>query len=94
MDPVLKSYLLAFIPICVAFDVLGLIPMFMFFTEDLDHAEKTKAIGLAMITALIVSVGFVFIGKGILLILGIQVSDFLVAGGILLFIIAINDILK
>lgn len=94
MDPILKSYILAFIPICVAFDVLGLIPMFVFITEDLDHNEKTKAIGLAVVTALIVSIGFVFIGKGILFVLGIQVADFLVAGGVLLFIIAMKDILS
>ena len=42
----------------------------------------------------VVSIGFVFIGKGILFVLGIRVSDFLVAGGVLLFIIAINDILS
>lgn len=89
-----KSYLLAFIPIFVAVDVLGLLPMYMFLTEGLKRHEKNRVIWLSVLTALIVSIGFVFIGKAIFLILGIRVSDFLVAGGILLFIIAINDILS
>ena len=90
---IIKPYLLAFIPIFVAIDVLGLLPMYMFLTEDLEKDEKDRTIVLSIITALIVSIGFVFVGKGVFLVLGIRVADFLVAGGILLFIIAINNIL-
>ncbi|MBD3272375.1 MAG: NAAT family transporter [Elusimicrobia bacterium] len=90
----LNAYILSFIPIFVAVDVLGLVPMYMFLTEKLSDTEKNKAISMSVITALIVSIGFVFIGKGIFIILGIRVSDFLVAGGILLFIIAIIDIVS
>lgn len=89
-----KPYFLAFIPIFVAVDVLGLLPMYMFLTEGLKRHEKNRVVWLSVLTALIVSIGFVFIGKAIFLALGIRVSDFLVAGGILLFIMAINDILS
>ncbi|MFH1282756.1 MAG: MarC family protein [bacterium] len=89
----LKPYILAFIPIFVAVNPPGLLPMYMFFTENISQKDKNKIIWQSLATALFVSIGFVFLGKGIFLLLGIRVSDFLVAGGILLFVIAINEIL-
>lgn len=46
----------------------------------------------AMLTALALGLGFVFIGKAILLFLGIEVADFLVAGGIILLVLSIKDL--
>jgi multiple antibiotic resistance protein len=55
--------------------------------------ERGRVIRLAMITALALGLGFVVVGKGIFLFLGIKVADFLVAGGIILFLLAAKDII-
>ena len=43
-----------------------------------------------MLTAAGLGLGFIFVGRGILIALGIEVADFLVAGGILLFVLTIR----
>ncbi|HAS16825.1 MAG TPA: MarC family protein [Nitrospiraceae bacterium] len=46
-----------------------------------------------MITATAITVIFLFVGKGIFMILGITISDFQIAGGLILLVIAITDII-
>ena len=46
-----------------------------------------------MITALLVALIFVAVGTGIFRLLNISVADFMIAGGSLLFVISIRDIL-
>ena len=50
--------------------------------------------GVGVFTAMIVALLFLIAGKAILDLLGITVADFMVAGGILLFIISISDLLS
>ena len=90
----IKPYMLAFVPLFVALDVLGLLPIYIFFTEDVSEQQKDRVIWLSVATALAVSVGFMLLGRAVFRLLGIRVSDFLVAGGALLFVIAITDILS
>lgn len=89
----LKDFILAFIPIFVAVDALGVLPIFISLTQDLKRKKVLKIISDSVITALIVALLFIFIGKSIFRFLGVTVSDFMVAGGIVLFILAINDLL-
>lgn len=95
MDPLVfsSSILLPFIPLFVAFDVLGILPIFVSFTVDMDPMDRKRVIRQSIITAFLVSIGFVGAGKFIFGLLGISVADFQIAGGTLLFIIAIVDLL-
>ena len=85
--------LLAFIPIFVAVDAVGTLPIFVSLTQELDPQQKKKIIIQSFWTALCLALGFIFLGKAIFHFLGITMSDFLVAGGIILFCIAIMDLL-
>ncbi len=85
--------LLSFIPIFVAVDPIGLLPLFIAFTLGLDKRVKRKVIFESILTALCLAVGFVFLGKAIFQLLGITMGDFMVAGGIILFCIAVMDLL-
>lgn len=89
-----KDIILTFIPIFVAMDPLGNMPIFISLTEGLRKQEMRKIIRDAVITASIAIVVFLFVGKGVFILLGITVSDFMVAGGILLLIIAITILLN
>lgn len=90
----IKNLLLAFIPIFVAIDAIGILPIFISFTHGLKKQEKSKVILQSMVTALGLAVGFIFLGKAIFSFLGITVSDFMIAGGVVLFSIAIIDIVN
>ncbi len=90
----LNNLFLAFVPIFVAVDALGMIPVFLGLTDGMKHAEKTKLIRHSVLTALFVAVTFLFIGKLVFSWLGITLNDFLIAGGAILFIISIRDLLS
>lgn len=85
--------LLPFIPLFVAFDALGVLPIFVSLTSEMEQSARKKVIRQATLTAFLVSIGFLGMGKSIFALLGISVSDFKIAGGILLFIIAIVDLI-
>jgi multiple antibiotic resistance protein len=88
----LKDTLLAFIPLFVAIDVIGILPIFLSLTEEMDKFQRQGVIRQSVITALAVGIGFLILGKFIFVLLGITVSDFKIAGGILLLIFAVRDL--
>lgn len=90
----LKNILLSFIPIFVAVDAIGVLPIFVSLTEGLEKSEKAKAIIQSMLTAAALAVGFILIGKLVFRLLGITIGDFMIAGGAILFCIAIIDIIN
>jgi multiple antibiotic resistance protein len=91
---VLRNILLSFIPLFVAVDAIGVLPIFVSLTEGLDKQQKNKVIVQSMITAFLLAVGFILIGKLVFRLLGISIGDFMVAGGALLFCIAITDLMN
>lgn len=90
----IKNILLAFIPIFIAVDAPGVLPIFISLTKEFSRKQKTSIIIQSIFTAICLAVGFVFLGKAIFKFLGITVADFMVAGGAILFCIAIMDILN
>lgn len=89
----LKPYFLAFVPIFVAVDALGTVPLFMVISHKLTSYQKGQLIKQSMIASLAVALVFLAVGKTIFLILGITFGDFLIAGGIVLFLIALTGLL-
>lgn len=88
-----ETFLLAFIPMFVAVDAIGIIPMYIGLTEGIDKIKKSRLVFSASLTALILCLFFLFIGNETFKFLGITVNDFRIAGGIILLIISINDLL-
>jgi multiple antibiotic resistance protein len=91
--PFLEHLFLVFIPIFVAMDAVGVLPIFISFTEGSPPRQVRQMIWQSLGTASLVSVGFIFLGQGIFSVLGITVADFQVAGGLLLLVISITDII-
>lgn len=85
--------LLAFIPLLVAFDAVGIVPMYLGLTSGISDHEKKKLVLNATMTAFIICVLFLFIGNAVIKFLGITVNDFRIAGGLILLIISISDLL-
>src|SRR3989338_699340 len=89
----MKEFLLSFIPIFVAMDAIGVLPMYMGFTENLKRREKQRIVTQSIITAFLIGLLFLFLGKWIFKILGVMVSDFKIAGGLVLLVISLRDLL-
>ncbi|HAH19332.1 MAG: hypothetical protein A2Y00_07190 [Omnitrophica WOR_2 bacterium GWF2_43_52] len=94
MVELVRPYILAFIPIFAAVDALGNIPLFIGLTHALNKKHKQRVIRESVVTATVIAVAFMFLGKAILRMLGISVADFQIAGGILLLVISINLLLS
>ena len=93
MPEFLRPYVLTFIPIFVAVDALGNIPLFVSLTHSLNKKQKQRVIRESLLTATVIAVSFMFLGKAILRVLNISVADFQIAGGILLLVISTNLLL-
>ena len=87
-----RSFLLAFIPLFVAVDPIGLLPVFMALTQRLDATHRRRAIRESVVTALAVALAFILVGRWILQVVGVTVGDFLVAGGLVLLALAIDEL--
>jgi len=87
-------FLVSLIPIFVALDAPGTLPLFVAMTEDVKPRERKKIVRQSIVTAFMVTVGFVLLGRATFRALGILVEDFMIAGGIVLLIIAIADIVR
>ncbi|MCX5637331.1 MAG: MarC family protein [Planctomycetota bacterium] len=89
-----KNILLSFIPVFVAVDAIGVLPIFVSLTAGMAEKEKTKIIAQSVVTALCLAIGFIFLGKAVFKVLGITMGDFMIAGGAILFCLAITDIIN
>jgi multiple antibiotic resistance protein len=90
----LKNILLSFIPLFIAVDAIGVMPMFVGLTTELEQKAKTRIILQSMLTAACLAVGFVLGGKLLFRWLGITIGDFMIAGGAILFSLAIIDLVN
>lgn len=85
--------LLGFIPIFVAMDAIGTLPIVLGLSQDMRAWERTRMVRQAMLTALGIGVVFIVIGKVVFWLIGIEVADFLVAGGLILLVLATRELL-
>ena len=89
----MKTFWLCFVPLFVAVDAIGVLPVYMGLTEDLQPSTKPAVLLQSLITALMVAIVFLLAGPALLRLVGISVADFMVAGGILLLVISLSDLL-
>lgn len=87
------NLLLAFIPLFVAIDVLGLIPTFISLIQGMDARAKKRLVAEATLTAGAVALVFLVSGKLIFSFLGITDNDFRIGGGIVLLVLSVYDLL-
>jgi len=93
MLKILEPYILTFIPIFVAVDAIGNIPLFISLVEGMNKHQRNRVITESVTTATVVAIIFMFIGKWVLRLVGITIADFQIAGGVLLFVISVRLLL-
>lgn len=92
MSQYVEKFLAAFIPLFVAIDPVGLVAIFMGLGTNASKEQRKHQAFLGILTALCVAAGFIFLGKAIFAALGITVADFQVAGGLILLVLAVREL--
>ena len=89
----MKTFWLCFVPLFVAVDAIGLLPLFLNLTAGVDPKRVNKIVVQSVVTALAVALVFCALGELILGLLNVTVSDFMIAGGALLFSLSLYDLI-
>ncbi len=90
MTPFFQSFLALF----VAIDFFGILPLFLLYTADMPPEEQRQTLHQSIGTAAAVGLIFLFGGPTLLQIMGIEVADFQIAGGLLLVVLSIVDLIQ
>ena len=88
------KFIQAFIPLFVAIDPIGLAAIFLGLGQNVAPERRQKIADQAIWTGGLVALGFLFLGRSVFAALGISVSDFQIAGGLILFLLAARDLLQ
>ena len=92
MEDIVRILPNTFIPLFVATNIFMLLPIFISLTREMTKLKKKVVIRDSILTAIIVSFLFIALGELIFRILGITPDDFKIAGGIVLLVFAVRDL--
>jgi len=84
----------AFVTLFVIIDPIGLVPIFIALTQESNLSHKRKMARNGCFIAFIILLAFALFGKSLLTSLGISLAAFRIAGGALLFLIAIEMVFE
>ena len=90
----LGRFWLAFIPLFVAFDVIGLLPVYWSLAQGVPSSQRRQMVHVAVMVAFFVSAVFLVGSRLVFQTLGIGLADVLIAGGIILFVLMMNDLIR
>jgi multiple antibiotic resistance protein len=85
-----QDFAFTFVPLFIVIDALGTLPYVISLSEDMTSPQRRRMVHLATITAVVVGLVFLFLGRFILDLLGISVGAFAIAGGIILLVFAVQ----
>jgi len=86
----LELFILTFIPLFIAIDAVGNLTFVITLSKGLDKHKRRRMIHIAVFTAALVGLVFLFFGQFILNVLGISVGSFAIAGGLVLLVLSIK----
>jgi multiple antibiotic resistance protein len=92
MEDILKILPNTFIPLFVATNIFMLLPIFISITKEMTKVKRKVVVRDSILTAIIVSFLFIALGELIFRILGITTDDFKIAGGTVLLVFAVRDL--
>lgn len=89
----IQNFALTFVAIFVALDIVGTLPLFIGMTSQMGKSTRNRIINISMLVAFVVAVAFIFLGDVIFRFIGIAVYDFKIAGGLVLLLVSLADLL-
>jgi multiple antibiotic resistance protein len=88
----LEAFVAAFLPLFVAINIPGILPLYIGMTEALGRAARQALLVRALTAAFVLAVLMLFAGEVIFRTLGITVNDLRVGGGLILLTVAVTDL--
>jgi len=85
-----QAFVLTFVPLFIVIDALGNLPFIISLSEGMTTKERRKLVHVAVLTATVVGLAFLFLGQFILDVLDIRVGSFAIAGGLVLLVLSIR----
>lgn len=89
-----SRFLEVFIPLFVAIDPFGMLPVFFGVTAELPEKRRREVAMEAVFAAALIALGFMLVGQALFRFLGITENDFRIAGGVLLLVLAVLDLVQ
>jgi multiple antibiotic resistance protein len=89
----MNAFLVSFTALFVALDIVGVLPLYLSLTKDVEAEERKRIVNVSMLVALVLAVVFLLIGRPLFRHLGISIPDFKIAGGLILLLISLADLL-
>ena len=86
----LPALIAAFTTLFVIIDPPGLVPIFIALTQGMAPAARRKIAARACLVAAVLMFVFLFLGEAVLAFVGISMPAFRIAGGVLLFLTALD----
>ena len=83
----------AFIPLFVALDGVGLLPLYWGMAQRLSPGQRRRAVAEAVVTACVVAIGFLLVSRWVLEFLGLAFADLMIAAGTILLVLSLRDLL-
>jgi multiple antibiotic resistance protein len=94
MPPLLHDFLRIFIPLLVVIDPAGVLPLFLSLTRNYSETNRRIIARRAAIVAGVTGIVILIIGQALFKFVGVQFADFQIAGGVLVFVLAVIDLLS
>ncbi len=89
----LHVFIMAFVQIFIAIDVLGILPLYVSMVESVQENHRKAVLRASLLAGLLLGTLFLFLGRILLHVLGIAISDFEIAGGLILLLMGVMDLL-
>jgi multiple antibiotic resistance protein len=89
----MNPYIESFLPLFVAINALGVIPIYLAVTEGMTSVQRRRLTLQAVVTASLVAVLVLFAGQLIFSALGITVNDLRVGGGLILLVLSTSNLI-
>ena len=90
MESFTFEFLKAVVALFIIVDPLGNVPIFIGLTEKMNQKERRKTFQTAIIVSFALLMVFAVVGQQLLAVFGISIQSFMIAGGILLLVIAVK----
>jgi len=92
-DSWVEQFIKTFVPLFIVIDAFGNLPFVISMSEGMSKGERNRMILVAVFTAAVVGLAFLFLGRFVLDLMGISVGSFAIGGGLILLILSIRFIL-
>lgn len=81
---------MTFVPLFIVIDAIGNLPFVLAASEGMTNQQRFKMINIAIVTAAIIGLAFLFLGQLILNAMGISFGSFAIAGGLILLALSVR----